>query len=556
MNWLQLGSVTTALVAGLAVLVAASTVADRMGAPVGVIEYAALILALAGIGLSAVTTRTMRPGTFRMGGGDMGWIRSVAPLVLIGYALVARPFPYPGMSPGVTGVAAGLVIVAMLFAAPMHRAGVSGLGVFALVRYRSRGLCVLAGLATIAVALSVAYVAIEGATAGFVSAFALPPRAAQVLAVALALVLALPGGMASATAGAVAVLAITAVGYALPATVLVMRPEPGLAGLQSALGAALGSDAPSPVAMFAVAALFVYLGFIVTARKPGQARQVFVWSAVIIVALSTAALVVSRATDQAGASLVGQPVDRLPAQLYAPAARGIVEVCGVPLADPVEVRRACAARGVESALTAPNLSIRTERARWVALAIDVPAIGTAILALVLPLGLIVLLATSARAAAAAFVDEVMLPLLPRNVTASAQLALHRLAIGLAIGFAAAITGPLRHWLDAMLRHADLAFPAAIMLISLPAILVFPARASAADWRVPAVLLVIAMAVAAAIVTGWLPATPELAGMAIVLLGVLAAAAPLLLPVRAPYDIRAAEIVAGRLREPIIAGRDP
>lgn len=554
-QWLQLGSITTTLMAGLAVLVGASVVADRLGAPAWLIEFAALLLVAAAMALSAIINRTMRPSTYRIAGGELGWLRSSAPLFAASVGLIAISSPRGFEANAIVSVVAALLLIAGVFAAPLRRAGASGLGLFALARYRSKVLCAIGGVATIGVALLIACAAAQVAIDTLGQAFGLPPNIAVAAIAVMATVLVLPGGMASTAAGAVIALPIGIMGFGAPAALLAMQQDTSVTPALARLAATVEQSSIHPLVALAVAATLLYLGLVLPARKPGQARQTFAWVGLIVLAVMASGLLVVSSSRLMTEKLAGQTAERVPVTVYGPAARGLIQFCGVSPSDQTDLRQACFKRGVAEAIPAEQIVVQSGRSRWLTVSLGVPVIVSAIFGLVIPFCAIALFAAACRAAAASLVDELIDAPLDRQGTSSGRLALHRFGGLFAIAGVLVVVTQHSAWLDLLQSEPKWLYAVLTGLVCLPAIYILPARYAGADWRLVFALLMLSWLLGGLMTAGNLPATQQSAVLIIVGISAAAAVLPLLLPRSDAYTERAARIVAGGIREPIVSVRD-
>lgn len=547
----RIGSKAMALLAALAVLIVTSILVDRLGAPAELIMQSTLILALAGIAFAGSTTRTMRVSTFQSAGGRLGWFRSVSLSAGIGIGLALLGGGQSQALETATWIAGGLLVAALVFAGPLKRAGAAGLGAFALARYRSRILSIASGLIVTTVA---GWLALRTGTLA-VSAFgAFPgvdPHAARWIVAGLAIVMLLPGGMASLAASAVVVMLLASAGYLLPLAALASQGDGILVPAVNSAMVQIQSIVPTGDGLalaLASAGLFAVLGVALTVPGPVRARHTHAVAALAVLVLALTAAVIASAVATTTAGLSNRSISQLPSSIYGQRAEGQVAICGVAPKDPAQLQRVCGPYLIGEALLPSAIVVRTpDGGRWMAIALDLSASLGAIATLGAPLLLTLLLAVLIRSATSGLIDDLLHPLFNRAGTASARLAQHRL-----VGVVAIIAATSGFVLPRAIEE-PLTMAAVVTLTLWPIALLIPARFRSADWRTPLMLLVAIASLAGALATQRI--STALWPLWLGAFGAAGCLCLLLLRSRDPADARAADIVSGQLAGPIVQHQD-
>lgn len=543
----RFGSRGLALIAVLIVLIAASILADRLGAPWPVTTVTMIGVAVAGFAFAGITSRTLRLSTFRVAGQRLGWSRggSFMLAIALGLSLIGEARPYAVAQAAIIA-AAGVLAFGVMYAAPLRAAGAAGLGSFAMARYRSRGLAALVGLAALAIGLALAITAARPALAAFSAIPVLSADAARMIFLALLLVMVLPGGAASLGATAVVAAFLALAAYGLPTAIIFADEDAGaLDALARTSLAMAGADFTTNIWLAALAAAVLALcGAGPAMRSPGLARQVSAGAALAAIGVAASLLITLFAVVQVNNTLGDVPPQKLPALIYAERAQGLTTICGIAPSDPVAVERACRPHLAEGNVPAGQIRILAEGSpRWMAAALDLP-MSLAALAMIAPAVLLSLLVAAAlRFAVAGLIDDALYRLGHFSGTASGRMALHRLALG---GGAVALAYGSVPPVPAIAMP-----PLVLFAILLPAVLILPGLSGRADWRSPLVLLVAAAAIAALPVLA--PELPIPAwGWAVLLLGI-GVGTILLLPSRDAADAHAAAVLRGAAPGPLMEG---
>ena len=457
-----------------AVLILASFVADRLGAPPDATAAFILVLSTLCLGVSGLSLATMRMSLFQVAGHNLSVPVVVALLAVVALGLSAtsgiRP---PVLDPAVLlAVAAACLVHALLAAAPLSRAGGYSFGDVIHVRFGSRLIAILVTLTGLAASAAVVLVLGQRAVAGLAEATGLARTSAAALVAGLACVIALPGGARSIAAACVVALLLALAGWLLPS--LSLLTEPGVARGDLVMRAAdglFGGVLPSLAGLgwvLAMLGLLTCLHVPAMLRDPVQARRAHAATVLVLIAAGVLAALVQTSLGDATARLGRLPADRLPTSLFGEDARGLVTFCDGVARSPDEVRRACALGTTGEPVPPGRLNIRhPEGGLWLSLVLRLPvAVGT-VFDLALPMLLIAALALLAHLVARCIVHDVLYRLTRRTGTSSGRLALQRLVtaallLGVTLPSLAVIRpeGPLGHLILFML--ASVPWPLALL----------------------------------------------------------------------------------------------
>ena len=535
-----------------AVLILASIVADRLGAPPQTTATFILALGVLCIGIAGLLSATMRVSTYQAAGHALSLPLLAATVTTLSLGLsAAMSKGAPGLDPAaIVVLAAAALIHACSVAGALARAGGYSFGDVIHARFNSRAIAVIVALAGFAIALALLVTIGPKAVIGLAQALHLPRHVAVALVAGLACLVVLPGGARGLAAASGIVVVLALVGWALPSTALLAETAAMRGDLVEQATGFFGAISPS---LDGVGWVMAALGLLTCLHGPAVtrdavvARQGLALGVVAMLALGILAAGVHGITDIATARLATIPADKLPARMFGPDARGEVTFCGATVRGADDLRRACALASPSDPVPAARIVVaRPEGGRWQSLVLRQPVAIGAVYDLVLPILLIVAFALIAHLSARFVVHDILYRLTGRAGTSSGRLAMQRLIaacliIGVAIGLPLRLVPDLAGAVGKLVVFTAAAVPWPLALL---------ARWKRADWRAALCGLASAAIAGAALWFGYLPGAEGFVAGALASL-VAGALAALLFPARDDGSAHAGDVLAGRAPGPLV-----